>query len=523
MAARKLGNAGTVSRVEHIMSSPAGYGLKLTHVQRAICRAIDGAPLDALWKHKEVRDSFRAQPVTEWKAKRVPRPFEVVVCAGIRGGKTMLACATAIDRAVNADLSLWKPGESPPILPLLSVRKHNARAAFSHLRGLLTKKGSMFGDHLANETADTLTVRHAKQPDCTIDIMVLAGSRAASNLESYWLAAAVFDEAFKMSGRDESAMNLEDAQVAARERILTDGQILYIGSPWAPEGPAWQMVRDHWGKPSSRMVVVRAPGPVLNPVWWTPERLQRLERSTDKRDREIYITSGLAEFLDPETSLISSDAVLAVTREAPERIPYQPGVEYVAAMDPATRHNAWTLMIGSRKTDAKLTIDLAREWLPTAANPLDPEVVLGEIAMLCHAYHCTRVWTDRWSVEAMRAVAAKHRLSLLEHQGNDTWELYDTIRLAVSTGALDLPPLEQVRLDLIRILKRPTSTGMKIILPTTADGRHCDYAPPLALLLSHAPAQVTRPAAPVETDESRLLSALERRVGDELEGIGGRL
>lgn len=522
MAAKKLGNAGLVSRVEQIMSSPGGYGLRLTHVQKAICRVIDGAPLEDLWKHKEVRDALRAQPVTEWRAKRTPRPFEVCVCAGIRGGKTMLACATAIDRAVNADLSLWKPGEAPPILPLLSVRKHNARAAFSHLRGLLTKKGSMFGDHLENETADTLTVRHASG-NCTIDIMVLAGSRAASNLESYWLAAAVFDEAFKMSGRDESAISLEDAQVAVRERILTDGQILYIGSPWAPEGPAWQMVRDHWGKPSQRIVVVKAPGPLLNPIWWTPERLERLERSTDKRDREIYITSGLAEFLDPETSLISSDAVLAVTRREPEQLPPRPGVEYVAAMDPATRHNAWTLMVGSRTAAEKITIDAAREWMPTAADPLDPEVVLGQIAMVCKAYRVTRVWTDRWSVEAMRAVAARHGLSLLEHPGNDTWELYDTIRLAVSTGAVELPPIEQVRLDLVRIVKRPTATGMKIVLPLTADGRHCDYAPPLALILSHAPLQVTRPVAAVETDETRLLAALERRGRDELEALGERL
>ena len=63
--------------------------------------------------------------------------------------------------------------------------------------------------------------------------------------------------------------------------------------------------------------------------------------------------------------------------------------------------------------------------------------------------------------------------------------------------------------DLLAVRKRATSRAVTIVLPKTPDGRHCDYAPALALLherLSSAPVYQER-GEPTEDDKARALEA----------------
>jgi hypothetical protein len=480
-----------VSPLEKIICDREYYGLKATKCQHAIARAVDGFAPGALWNDPDVRSVFRGVKPVERAGHQSAaeiRPFEILLAAGIRGFKSMLAAGLALDRAVNCDLSGWSEKEAEPILPVLSVRKENARAVFEHVRGLATH--SPFREHLAGPpTADSIVIVH---PDTGthIRIVVKAGSRAASSLASFWLVSAVFDECFKMTGREESVLNLEDAQVEVRERVIKGGQVIYIGSKWRPEGPAYRMFEDSWGKPTRRRLVMNATGPMLNPSHWTPARCERLEESQDAQDKEIFVTSVLGQFLEADEQLLSVDEIQNVTRAAPVEQPPIPGVEYVAAMDPATRRNTWTLVIAGRWEPHRVGIAVAREWVPTGVLRLDPDEVLREIAEVCASYNIYRVFTDQWSLEGLQIVAGRFGMALIElpSQNADVTKERDAIRLHVQRKTIELPPCETLQRDLLRMRKKPLPTGgMRIILPETSDGRHCDFVPPLAQVLARSP------------------------------------
>jgi hypothetical protein len=277
--------------IEQLLTHPAGFGLSTaTNCQRAWCRILDGEPLGDLWRDARVQKMLRGGEQQE------EAPYEVVGVAGIRTAKSMIgACFCAI-RARYADMSRIRPGENPPILPVTSVRTLNAKAIVGHCGGLLSR--SNFSGWLAKKpTSEEVWIKHY-ETGAPIKVMVIAGSSGASNLTSYWHASVVVDEAFKLpSEKDDAKVNLEDVRRNITGRVLPHGQVLYEGSPWHAQGPAYELIEEYEGKPSRECVVLRTNGPDMNPILWTPEEMERMAASKDQAIRDALTMGGLGIFL----------------------------------------------------------------------------------------------------------------------------------------------------------------------------------------------------------------------------------
>jgi len=454
--------------LEQLLTSEAyGFGLTTaTPVQRAICRAADGQPLGALWLDADVRAAFGAEP-TE-------RPKEVLLLSGIRTAKSLMAAAVAVHASQHCDLSGLGPGEVPRF-PIVSVSLDLAQVIFGHLTGQTTANPVLRCLQMAPPTADTVTLRHPSGRP--VEIKVVAGSRAGASLAARWLVGVAFDEAPKMSG-EESVVNLKDARANVVGRLRPGAQIWCIGSPWAPFGPVYELQKEHFGKPSARIVVVRTPAPTMNPHWWTPERCADLKAT----DPNAYETDVLANFRAPEESLFTSAELDRVTRVGPDVLEPDDSHSYGAAMDPATRGNAWTLAVTTRE-GAVRRVALTSQWVGTTAHPLDPRAVLKEIAEVCSKYRISVLYTDQWSADALRALARDEGLELVPINWSEKEKLdrYQTFKASVQTSLVELGPSAEVRADLQRVVRKTTQTGISIVLPRTSDGRHCDYAPAIVL------------------------------------------
>src|SRR5204863_10112925 len=73
-------------------------------------------------------------------------------------------------------------------------------------------------------------------------------------------------------------------------------------------------------------------------------------------------------------------------------------------------------------------------------------------------------------------------------------ELFLALRNKLADDLVELHPDPVLRSDLLAVRRRVGQNGVTIDLPRTADGRHCDYAPALALVLGQvvdAPASET--------------------------------
>lgn len=489
-------------RMEAMLTARKGFGLETaTPLQRAICRVSEGLPLEELWEHDEVRDAFGGvRPPEE------PPAVMGVFCA-IRSGKSKLAALRVVIAAITCDLSRLSPGDLVEV-PVLAPRTDRAQAVFSHLRDNIQGSPALAQLLIGEPTADTLWLRHPTGK--AIRVKVTALSKGGANVVGSWLAGAVFDEAPRMAGEQDGVINLTDSLRAIRGRMLPGAQIWLIGSPYAPFGPVYDLDQDRFGKPGRDVVVIRAPGPAMNPVHWTPEECERLREA----DPQAYRTDVLALYADPEESLFSSVEVEGATRKGErfnehDDIPPVPGGRYAAAMDPATRGNAWTLVLlectgrgGPGGITPTYRVVLTREWIGSKAKPLSPNRVLQEIAGLCAAYGVTMVTTDQHALDALRDLAEPHGLSLvgITIDASNRLEMAKKAAFQVSLGVVELPRNRTFRADLLAAKKRVTQNGVTLVLPRSGDGRHCDFLPPFSMLLTHTP-DVPDGEAPTVADD----------------------
>lgn len=497
-------------------------------LQRACCRIIDGRPLGDLASDPHVIaavggvDAIARIPAT--------RCSHIALLSGIRSAKSMLAACVAISATQTCDISRLGPGETARY-SVVSTRLDLADVILQHIVGNVRERPDLRRLLVEEPTADTVTLRHPSGRP--VEIKVVAGAKAGTTLVARWSAGAAFDEAPRMVGQEDGVVNLDDMHSAVFGRLLPGAQVIDIGSVWAPRGPIYQMVTESFGRPTRSLVVIKAPAHHMNPVTWTPEAVEYLRVNRP----DVHRTDILCEFLDPEESLLSAVDLEKCLRRRPDGSPdtdviaREYGHQYFAMMDPATRGNAWTLAIGTRRRvgdRVRLSIVLARQWIGSKAVPLSPRAVLGEISEICQAYGLRSVASDLWSGDANRDIAEQFGLSLTLFTSDEKKKLnrYSSFATRVAMGDVDLPSDPFVRADLLALKKRATQTGAKIILPPTADGRHCDYAPAVVGALSYylddpaavvvelppgSPEWVAREAAKEEKEDEAEIERQEKR------------
>jgi hypothetical protein len=487
-----------VITTEALLTSPDAFGIATaTPAQRAACRVIDGLPLGDLRAHADVLELVGGVEALErLPSERGIMPTEVVFLASIRSAKTIIAAAAAIRMTQTVDVSRLGPGEVPRV-SIVSLKLDTSAVARSILLETI-RSSRVLKPLLIDDSGDVIVVRHPSGRP--IEIACVAGSKAGGGLVARWSAGVIFDEAPRMNGASDAVVNLDHARSAVLGRLLPGAQVLYIGSAWAPHGPVYELVQEHWRKPKAHIVVLRGTGPMLNPTWWTPERCADLQA----RDPIAYQTDVMGEFADPESGLLSPIAVRASTRDLPLELPHDSSRRYVAAVDPSegsaggngfalviveiVEHSQtpqwipdWLPELGDwRKPSArdqapmnKYRVACAREW-----RGLKPDGTWREIASACRRYGLGEVRSDQYAAAANADIARRHGIHVQVEPTTAASKLESWTNTAtlLHQGQIELPPDPVVLRDLLNVKRRTTQAGSTIVLPRTSDGRHADLA-----------------------------------------------
>lgn len=473
--------APRIPDLEELLTGRRWFGLDTaTPVQRALCRVIQGRPLAELACDANVVAAFGGPDAI----RQLPdgRCAELVLLAAIRCGKSLFCAAAAVHAALTCDVSICGPGETPRV-SVMSLDKDKALATWTHVRGRVEASPLLSKMLIGVPTAWSLKLRHPS--GVAVEICVVAGSRAAGSVGSRWCAGIILDEAPRMVGAEDGVVNIDDVRTAVAGRLLPGAQIFMPGSPWAPFGPIYKLYDEHYGRPSKNIVVVHATGPQMNPIVWTREACEELRQ----RKPDAYETDCMARFLDPDAGLFASWELDACRRDGPLEQPPRPGHYYSAAIDPATRGNAWALVILECTSDGRYSIAFARQWVGSTARPLSPTDVFAEMAKIMAPYGVAAAYTDQWAADALVELAAQAGLWLTPETvtGPVKLEMMTSLRAHVAARTIELPPLLLLLRDLASVRKRITQTGVQIVYPQTGDGRHCDYAPAIGLALRHPP------------------------------------
>ena len=502
--------------LETLLTHPDGFGLTTASpLQRLICRIIDGKALT-------MTDELKRALGTDQLPEGIPD--EVVLLAAIRCAKSLISAAVAFQKSQTVDISRCGPGHYP-LLPVLSTSKKNATVVFDHLVGRIMRSPLLKSRLIGEPAGDTVWLRHPS--GVPIEVSITAGARAGSSLIARWMATVIFDEAPRMVGQEEGVINLDDSMKAISGRILPGGQVLYIGYPKAPFGPVYNMVTEHFGKPTRELVVIRATGPTMYPDLYTPEYCEKLR----KKNEAAYRENVMAEFSDPESAMFGLTDVEGAMRKEPPVLPAKAGQSYRAAMDPATRGNAWTLVVvtsaglgGPLGAAPAYQVVLTTQWRGSKGTPLAPDTVFREMAALLKPYAIETIETDQYAFDALVTIAERHSLSLQSTAVTTSIALENAerIKTLLQEGRLELSPDLDVKADLLMARKRISQSGPRLILPDTRDGRHGDYVPALGLALADPPEMPIEPEKPKDHFQ-RLLERERSETTDHWEQIGKRL
>jgi hypothetical protein len=435
--------------------------------------AAKGFPALSPWWRAEL-ESFYAE------GKR-----QLVLRVGRRGGKSSTLCRVAVLEALFGEHRVT-PGDLG-IVAVISVNRDEAAQRLRTIRGIL----------------DALGVRH-RPIDGGIElegrpVAFKVFTASVAGVSGFTAICVFCDEVSKWRDADTGANPATEVLASLRPTMATmPNAKLFLSS--SPMGRLDAHAAAFEAGDNDFQSVAFAPTWKAHPA--LTEEMTRALELDELRWRREY---GAQPLEDNEAGVFPSTlldratrAALVIGRENEHR--------YVAAMDPATRGDAWTFVVGTRRWVGdvlKRSIVLAKEWKGSPSRPLDPSIVLGEIAGFCRGYGISTVYSDQASADALRSIGRRHGLSVVIEPATASNKLtrYETLSTHLANGEIELPPDPVVRGDLLSVTKRLTPNGFTIDLPRSG-GRHGDYAPAIALALSRS---IVCPPAPV-----RALSPEER-------------
>jgi hypothetical protein len=507
--------------LEHVFRDEAFMAVPASPLQLAITRVVQGRPIGDAIDEETCRAHFgcAAPDATTRLLRRV-----VLIC-GIRGGKSTLSVAQAITACFTVDLSSV-PEHEITRYPIVGPDVQRASDTYNKLLGYLQNSPALARYIDGVPTADTVTI---KRPDgrC-VEVSVVAASKGGRTVRGVWLVGLTLEEAASFGSEATGAVvNAEDILRAAEPRLLPGAQAWVITSPFGPSGLVYELYRKHYGQPNSETLVVHAPTRALNPSFPQASIDAIAKDDPDNAAREYG-----AEWVDADSAFLES-TLLDAAMSRPDL--FREGRATVAAMDPATRGNAWTLSVGwsvphyettdgAKRPARKVVVAGVWQWVGTKKQPLSPREIFREMADILRPYGVSQIYSDQWSLDALADHAVSAGLRLAEHEG-DGMAPYVSLRTLLSNGLVELPPDPVLRQDLLSIRKRAVANGVKIFLPTTADGRHCDYAPSVALTAHYAELAWAVDAGyePATTPESasNARSRFEQSIADDNSDFGG--
>lgn len=422
---------------------------------RALDKALQkkGFPATSPWWHETIRKFYESD-------KR-----QLVIRAGRRAGKSSTLSRLGVCEALFGEHKI-PPGDTG-VVAIVSTRREEAAERITTVKAILDALGQKYfawGEY---------GVRLVDRP---IGFRVYTASVAGV---SGFTGIFVFcDELSKWKDNDTGQNPATMVLASVRPTMLTqrNARIILSSSPvgqYDAHYDAFEM-----GDTPLQMVA-HAPTWVANPSV-TEQQTRDDEHDPATWERE-YAAIPQAEVAE---SLLTEEEVNAATSH--KELPPTPRHSYYAATDPAFSGNAWTLLVGTQLANGKKAVAVSREWIGTSKAPLQPRQVLAEIAALLKSYNVDILYSDQASGAALRDLAALEGITLVPHPwtAGNKMEAYRNLQTLIRTQQVALNDDPQVKKDLLGIRRKTTRSGTGIELLKTPDGRHCDYAPAMAKLLS---------------------------------------
>lgn len=460
-------------------------------------------------------------PVEVTPIPYTPKEYDVLVgILGRRSGKSshITAFATLYEVLFGGHMAHVMPGQDV-VVPYIAQDLATAKANMIAI-ALMAQQVPLLAKQLVSATRDKIELKNG--------LTILPEPPAIKTGRGFAMPVVIGDEVgfwYRTAEAANPDYEVQRAVSYAQLQFPRAKQIL-ISTPYTEEGLLWDYHRAGTGghklSPEDRAeyadtLVLQASTACMENPRVTRRRLEKLQRD----DAEAFVRESLAQFVSSLSGFLPADLVHGAceghgaerTRAQNEADGWKP--TYVAAMDPAFRHDTFAFTICHMDAEGRVVQDVLRTWTPDSKlkQRLDPASIMSQIGALTQAWGVSMVYSDQYQLEALQQLALQYHFTIIgrDFTGQSKAKMYGSLLHLLRTHKLHLLDVPVILTQLTQLQKKLNPMGhVQIAAPP---GKHDDVASVIALATSvavmQAPARIVERKAPSLFDEG--LACIKRR------------
>lgn len=474
--------------------------------QRVVLKAFYGMPLDTpeelkAWSILQGSCTYdELGRTTSWN----PVPYEpqeyhtLVLILGRRSGKTaeILSTSLAYEMALGGHTKYVRKGQEFKAM-FVAQSTDDAKKNMQFVR-LIVNDSPKLAKAVANDTATSFELKNGLE--LTPEPATIKSARGHA------IPVVLLDE-FAFWYTAEGAAN-PDYEVlnAVRYSMLQfpNAKKLLATTPWVQEGIAYEYSRagtngrllkceqcakdevticPHELKSRKKyrgVLVIRATTAQMENPTISDERLQEIY----DEDPDAFPRESRAEFIASKSGFLDAQQVDNATAKGvyargalPRRNhPEDPTPHYVASLDPAFRKDSFTFQICHHDPALGIVQDRLVEWKPKPKQPLNPVMVLDEIAQMMREFRIHVAFSDQYQLESLQQLALDRKFAIqgVDFTGSSKAKICGSFKMLLNQGRTKILDDEGLKTQLKYLERRNLQSGhVQIAAPP---GKHDDLA-----------------------------------------------
>lgn len=450
------------------------YGLRLSEKEKEIWAILQGGAV-----YDELGYPEKVTPIDYY-----PREYnECWMVLGRRSGKTdrISSLIVTYEAVLGGHEEYIRKGAQYASCFLIAQDLKNARNALNLIKANLNEAEWLKEEIEGEPTADTIKLKNGTQ--------ITVSPPNAKHVRGSAAAVVVMDEVGMWYTDSESANPDFEIERAAKFAQLQFPHYKRIGTstPWTKEGLLYhyhsagtlgcKIQNPEDRLPFRDLLVLHAPTPAMQ----NPLINKKFFEAEFAKDREAYEREILANFVDSISGFLNSDLIRSSVDKGVKERPPVKGNYYIAAMDPAFRRDSFAFTIMHSDPKIGIVQDVVRCWTAEHGIPLNPAVILAEIAPLLQQYKIPVVYSDQHQLESLQQLALNMGFAIegVDFTSKSKAKIYGSLQQVVNQKRIRLlDNVEQVT-ELIQLERKLTPLGgVQISAPPN---RHDDLAAVIAI------------------------------------------
>lgn len=505
---------------------------RLSVPQRVVLKAFYGLDLDPreliIWSIFQGGATYDAMGyVTSLEMKPyVPMEFDTLVLyVGRRSGKTDAIIATAVAYEITLG-GHRKDGKVAPdqelLVPFIAQTQPDAQKNMNFIKMALMESPLLSKELLPEDDQVATAIR-------LVDKLIVQAQPASKGVgRGHAIPVWVGDEiAFWKNDTNAANPDFEVVRAISYAQLQFPNAKTFLGTtPWVEQGVAFEAFEagtngvklkcdeckaskalscPHYVEEREQFegtLVIHASTAAMDNPAITDKRLKQIKRKDPEafpRESIAITLKSVSGWLNLENIAKSIDLGVHSREKFPRpNHPFDPTHEYIAAIDPAFRNDAFAFTILHHDPVLGIVQDYIEYWEPEPGTKLVPGTILDAIKVTLAEYGLTHVYSDQNQLESLQQLAQDRGFTIngFDVTSSSKPRITGGFNVLLNQSRIRLLDHVEQRTQLELLQKRVGSTGhVHIAAPP---GKHDDLAMVLMLAAHISVWLLSTSAAPVE-------------------------